>query len=89
LSKGITYGGTPRQQPPGYIPLLSYPVCLQAGRTARADAGFAVLTGLDIVTVACAALPIALCLRVCKHGEGLCIGSCHVLVGWVQAESMP
>jgi hypothetical protein len=56
------FGGTPRKQAPGYIPLLSYPVCLQASRNARADAGFAVLAGLDILAVACAALSIALCL---------------------------
>jgi hypothetical protein len=68
LGKGITYGGTPRQQPPGYIPLLYYPVCLQTGRNARADAGLATsiachssAAGLDIFAVACAALSIALC----------------------------
>jgi hypothetical protein len=59
--KGIAYGGTPRQQPLGYLPSLSYPVCLRAGRNARADAGFAVLAGLEIVTLPCAALSIALC----------------------------
>jgi hypothetical protein len=27
-----TFGGTLRQQLPGYIPLLSYPICLRAGQ---------------------------------------------------------
>jgi hypothetical protein len=62
LGKRITYGGTPRQQPLGYIPSLSYPVCLWAGRNARTDAGFAVLAGVEIVALACAALSIALCI---------------------------
>jgi hypothetical protein len=62
FGKGIAYGGTPRQQPLGYIPSLSYPVCLWAGRNARADAGFAMLAGLDIVAFACAAWSIASCL---------------------------
>jgi hypothetical protein len=43
-------------------PLLSYLVCIQAGRNARAAAGLDVLAGLDIATMACAALSIALCL---------------------------
>jgi hypothetical protein len=61
LGKGIAYGVTPRQQPLGYIPSLSYPVCLRAGRNAGADAGFAVLAGLEIVALSCAALALALC----------------------------
>jgi hypothetical protein len=61
LGQGITHGGTPRQQPLGYIPSLSYPVCLRAGRNARADAGIAVLAGLKIVALSCTALSIALC----------------------------
>jgi hypothetical protein len=60
LGKGNTYGGTAKQQPLSYIPSLSYPVCLRAGRNARADAGFAMLAGLDIVALACAALSIAI-----------------------------
>jgi hypothetical protein len=43
-------------------PSLSYPVCLRAGMNARADAGFAMLAGLEIVALACAALSIALSL---------------------------
>jgi hypothetical protein len=41
--------------------ILSYPFCLRAGRNARADTGFAVLAGLETVTLSCAALSIALC----------------------------
>jgi hypothetical protein len=32
LGRGITFGGTPGQQPPGYIPVMLYPVCLRVGR---------------------------------------------------------
>jgi hypothetical protein len=85
LGKGIAYGGTPRQQPLGYIPSLSYPVCLRAGRNARVDAGFAVLAGLEIVALYAPRchmhyIPAAWCW--------LYIGSCHVSVGWFQAEYM-
>jgi hypothetical protein len=51
LGKGITNGGTPRQQPLGYIPSLSHPACLQAGRNARADAGFAMLAGFNFCCI--------------------------------------
>jgi hypothetical protein len=83
LGKGIriTHGGTPRQ-PLGYIPSLSYPVCLRAGRNARADAGFAVLAGLKIVALSCTALSIALCTDgvvlapywLLSRGDGLVAG---------------
>jgi hypothetical protein len=85
LGKGIAYGGTPRQQPLGYIPSLVYPVCLRAGRNARADAGlpcWRVWNLLHCRASRCQLqyVPLAWCW--------LYIASCHVSVGWLQAEYM-
>jgi hypothetical protein len=60
LGKGITFGGTPRQQPPGYIPSMPYPVCLRVGGGTRTGARSALLRRLDMVAVFSAALLLAM-----------------------------
>jgi hypothetical protein len=56
LGRGVTFGGTPRQQPPGYAPSLPYHGCLRVGGGTRAGAGSAVLQLLDAVPLLLAAL---------------------------------
>lgn len=60
LGKGTTFG-TPKQQPPGYIPSMLYPVCLRAGGHLRSGLGCTLRQHSDAIVVCCAALLIALC----------------------------